>query len=101
MAVNQQFKSKFHKHILERTAIEAARLIDEVLPAIMGSANKRTRLLSNPRIATNAEVLKIAEAMGVDPWVLIDQYELGEDGLTVLEKAQAKELYERRRAAAA
>lgn len=56
------------------------------LPARIGSPHRVTKICKNPEIATNHDVVVIAQLAGCTAASLIDTYQLGRDGLSYEEK---------------
>lgn len=62
--------------------------------------HKLTRILNDPRIANNEELILIAKTIGKSAWILIDEYDAGKRGLTIEEMRlheRINELEKRRR----
>lgn len=78
------FESEFHKRVVVEIVTPEANGLPGLYEAI-GSKNRTTRIFKDPRTATGTEVLIFAEATGLPPALLIDEYELGLDGMHPVE----------------
>jgi hypothetical protein len=90
--------SKFHSYLLNSlTVVQMQELVnDGTATDRINSSNKLVRIQKNPRIADLEEVLFFAERLGINPYILVKEYELGADKLTqreikLLIKEQIKE----------
>ena len=82
------------KKVMEKELIEFLRAkltlsqYEESMRQIFGSSIRRTKFLNNPKIATHAELLDIAELCKVTPFWLFSEYNVGFDNLTLREIGQ-------------
>lgn len=59
----------------------------EELKELLGSPHMRTKLLNNPAVASNDQLLLFAELLGLSAWVLYTKYGMGKDTVTEREAA--------------
>lgn len=73
---------------LEKLAAELPYSDYENIVELVGfsSAKRKTQVLRQPEIATNAEVLGLSKLFGISPQKLHDEYGVGAAGATDIEK---------------